>query len=66
MTDKAADCLIINPMQKGAITRSNILRGVGVAFKLAQALAAETGLPKSVVNRTLIWSVSEPSAILSL
>ena len=53
MTDKAADCLIINPMQKGCNYPFKHLAGVGVAFKLAQALAAETGLPKSVVNRTL-------------
>ncbi len=53
MTDKAADCLIINPMQKGCDYPFKHLAGVGVAFKLAQALAAETGLPKSVVNRTL-------------
>lgn len=53
MTDKAADCLIINPMQKGCSYPFKHLAGVGVAFKLAQALAAETGLPKSVVNRTL-------------
>ena len=53
MADKAADCLIINPMQKGCDYPFKHLAGVGVAFKLAQALAAETGLPKSVVNRTL-------------
>ncbi len=53
MTDKAAECLIINPMQPGCPYPFKHLAGVGVAFKLAQAIAAETGLPKSVVNRTL-------------
>lgn len=53
ITDKAADCLIINPMQPGCPYPFKYLAGVGVAFKLAQAIAAETGLPKSVINRTL-------------
>lgn len=48
-----ADCLIINPVQKECPYPFKNLAGVGVAFKLAQAVAAETGLPKSVVNRTL-------------
>lgn len=53
IVDKVADCLVINPMQPGCPYPFKHLAGVGVAFKLAQALAAETGLPKSVVNRTL-------------
>lgn len=53
VVDKVADCLVINPMQPGCPYPFKHLAGVGVAFKLAQALAAETGLPKSVVNRTL-------------
>ncbi len=53
ITDKVADCLVINPMQPACPYPFKHLAGVGVAFKLAQALAAETGLPKSVVNRTL-------------
>lgn len=53
ITDKVADCLVINPMQQGCSYPFKHLAGVGVAFKLAQAIAAETGLPKSVVNRTL-------------
>lgn len=53
ITDKMADCLVINPMQPDCTYPFKYLAGVGVAFKLAQAIAAETGLPKSVVNRTL-------------
>ena len=53
VVDKVADCLVINPVQPGCPYPFKQLAGVGVAFKLAQALAAETGLPKSVINRTL-------------
>ena len=53
VTDKIADTIVINPMQPGCPYPFKHLAGVGVAFKLAQALAAETGLPKSVINRTL-------------
>lgn len=51
--DVKPDCLIINPKQKECQYPFKNLAGVGVAFKLAQAIAAETGLPKSVINRTL-------------
>ncbi len=51
--DQQADCLIINPKQSGCPYPFKDLAGVGVAFKLAQAVAAETGLDKRVVNRTL-------------
>ena len=53
VTDQIADCIVINPMQPGCTYPFKNLAGVGVAFKLAQAIAAETGLPKSVINRTL-------------
>ena len=53
VTDQIADCIVINPMQPGCPYPFKHLAGVGVAFKLAQAIAGETGLPKSVVNRTL-------------
>lgn len=53
VTDKIADTIVINPMQPGCPYPFKHLAGVGVAFKLAQAIAAETGLPKSVINRTL-------------
>lgn len=51
--DQMADCLVINPKQPGCPYPFKELAGVGVAFKLAQAIAAETGLDKRVVNRTL-------------
>lgn len=53
VTDRIADCLVINPMQPGCPYPFKHLAGVGVAFKVAQAIAAETGLDKRVVNRTL-------------
>lgn len=53
VTDKIADTIVINPMQPGCPYPFKHLAGVGVAFKLAQAIAAETGLPKSIINRTL-------------
>ncbi len=53
VADKIADTIVINPMQPGCPYPFKHLAGVGVAFKLAQAIAAETGLPKSVINRTL-------------
>ena len=53
VTDKLADTIVINPMQPGCPYPFKHLAGVGVAFKLAQAIAAETGLPKSIINRTL-------------
>lgn len=53
VTDKIADTIVINPMQPGCPYPFKHLAGVGVAFKLAQAIAAETGLPKSIVTRTL-------------
>lgn len=51
--DQLAACLVINPKQPGCPYPFKELAGVGVAFKLAQAIAAETGLDKRVVNRTL-------------
>lgn len=51
--DKKADCLVINPKQPGCAYPFKGLAGVGVAFKLAQALAAKTGLGKRILNSTL-------------
>lgn len=53
VTDRLADCIVINPMQPGCSYPFKYLAGVGVAFKVAQALAAEAGLEKEIVNRTL-------------
>lgn len=53
VADKIADCIVINPMQPGCPYPFKRLAGVGVAFKLAQAVAAETGLDRRIVNRTL-------------
>ncbi len=51
--ERIAGCPVINPIQPGCPYPFKYLAGVGVAFKVAQAIAAETGLPKSVVTRTL-------------
>ncbi|MGF6375803.1 single-stranded-DNA-specific exonuclease [Clostridiales Family XIII bacterium PM5-7] len=53
IADKIADCLVINPMQPQCQYPFKHLAGVGVAFKVAQALAAKSELPKEAVNRTL-------------
>ena len=53
IADRIADCPVINPMQPGCQYPFKRLAGVGVAFKLAQAIVNVTGLPKSVVTRTL-------------
>src|SRR5699024_79934 len=53
VTDKIASCPVINPTQPGCPYPFKTLAGVGVAFKVAQAVAMETGLPKSVLTRTL-------------
>ncbi len=53
ITDKIANCPVINPKQPGCTYPFKNLAGVGVAFKLAQAIAEVTGLEKAVVNRTL-------------
>ncbi len=53
VTDKIAPCPVINPTQPGCPYPFKFLAGVGVAFKVAQAVAMETGLPKSVLTRTL-------------
>ena len=46
--DQVADCLVINPKQPQDTYPCEHIAGCGVAFKLAQALVAENGLPTSV------------------
>ena len=53
IADKIADCPVINPMQPGCPYPFKRLAGVGVAFKLAQAIAMTAGLPKSAVTKML-------------
>jgi len=48
-----ADGIVINPKQPGCDYPFKHLAGVGVAFKLAQAIQRKTGLPKSVLAETL-------------
>lgn len=43
------DCILIDPKQKACPYPFKGLAGVGVAFKLCQALAAEAGLPHKVL-----------------
>lgn len=51
--DIKADCILINPRQKECSYPFKELAGCGVAFKLAQAIRNETGLPKTVINDIL-------------
>lgn len=53
ISDKKSDCLIINPTQKECRYPFKYLAGCGVAFKVAQAIVSETGLPREVLTRTL-------------
>ena len=51
--DETPDCLLINPSQKECNYPFKFLAGVGVAFKLAQALCETAEMPKSVLTRNL-------------
>lgn len=51
--DIKADCILINPKQKGCGYPFKDLAGCGVAFKMAQAIRLRTDLPKSAVNDVL-------------
>lgn len=53
ITDKKADCILINPKQPGCQYPFKYLAGVGVAFKLAQALSKQGKITKSTLNKVL-------------
>ncbi len=53
ITDRRADCILINPKRQDCMYPFKHLAGVGVAFKLAQALQKRAGLPKSVLTDVL-------------
>ena len=53
ITDRRADCILINPKRQDCPYPFKHLAGVGVAFKLAQALQQKAGLPKSVLTEVL-------------
>ena len=53
VSDRMADCPVINPARPDSAYPFPYLAGCGVAFKTAQALSEITGLPKRVLTRTL-------------
>ena len=53
ITDKQAECLLINPKKPGSEYPFKDLCGCGVAFKVAQVLQRKTGLPKRVLTEVL-------------
>lgn len=53
VSDKIADCPVINPNQPDCNYPCPHIAGCGVAFKICQAIVSVTGLEKSILNRTL-------------
>ena len=53
LKEEIPDCLVIDPKQKDCPYPCKVLAGVGVAFKLSQALCSITGMPKRVLTRNL-------------
>ncbi|MBN7772875.1 single-stranded-DNA-specific exonuclease RecJ [Clostridium aminobutyricum] len=53
ITDKKADCLLINPKQADCDYPFKFLAGCGVAFKLAQGIQKKAGLPRKTVTDLL-------------
>lgn len=51
--DEIPDCLVIDPQHPDCRYPFKYLAGVGVAFKLSQALIETAGLPKAVLTRNL-------------
>ncbi len=65
--DVKADCILINPKQKGCTYPFKELAGCGVAFKMAQALLIKSGLPRSTVNDVLdLTAVGTVGDVVSL
>lgn len=53
MGDRVPDCLVINPKQADCPYPFKDLSGCGIAFKMAQAIQQQAGLPKSVLTGVL-------------
>lgn len=53
ITDKKANCLLINPKQTDCQYPCKLLAGCGVAFKLAQGIQKKAGLPRKTVTDLL-------------
>lgn len=53
LKDEKPDCILIDPMQEDCTYPFKYLAGVGVAFKLAQALVETVGMPKDILTRNL-------------
>ena len=53
ITDKMADCPVINPKRPGSAYPFRELSGCGTAFKTAQIIQQKAGLPKSVLTEVL-------------
>ena len=67
ISDKQADCLMINPKRKDDTYPCKDLAGCGVAFKLAQAIQRASGISKNAINRALdLVAVGTVGDIVSL
>ncbi len=53
IADKKADCVLINPKQPDCEYPFDGLAGVGVAFKLVQAMTKKNMLPRSVMTKVI-------------
>lgn len=53
ISDRPAECILINPKQEDCLYPFKQLAGCGVAFKLAQAIQRKSGLPGSILSGVL-------------
>ena len=53
ITDRMADCLLVNPKRPDSVYPFRDICGCGVAFKMAQLLQRKCGLPKHVLTEIL-------------